>query len=94
MEHPAALNNDFNISTAESTTVRELAEVDLAQDQGRRAVLRIVSDPAYEYDVQKRVPDVEQGRRGARLRGARPRSTRCSTRSSPGSADAIGNDRI
>src|SRR5688572_20028455 len=27
MEHPAARNEDFNVSTAESTTVRELAEV-------------------------------------------------------------------
>ena len=30
MEHPDALNEDFNLSTAESTTVLELAEVDLA----------------------------------------------------------------
>ena len=35
MEHPAALNDDFNLSTAQSTTVLELAESDLAQDQGR-----------------------------------------------------------
>ena len=34
MEHPDARNEDFNLSTAESTTVLELAEVDLAQDQG------------------------------------------------------------
>ena len=36
MEHPDAANEDFNLSTAESTTVLELAEADLAQDQGRR----------------------------------------------------------
>jgi UDP-glucose 4-epimerase len=57
IEHPKALNEDFNISTATSTTVLELAETiwrKLKPDQE----FRYVSDPPFLYDVQKRVPDV------------------------------------
>jgi nucleoside-diphosphate-sugar epimerase len=62
MEQEAAHNEDFNISTPESTTVRELAEVIWRKIKGPDVPLRIVSDPAYEYDVQKRVPDVTKAR--------------------------------
>ena len=62
MEAEAARNEDFNISTAESTSVRELAEVIWRKIKGD-APLTIVSDPAYEFDVQKRVPSVEKAKR-------------------------------
>lgn len=62
MEHPAALNDDFNISTAESTTVRELAEVIWAKIKGPDVPLRIVSDEPFQHDVQKRIPSVEKAR--------------------------------
>jgi nucleoside-diphosphate-sugar epimerase len=58
MEQDAAFNDDFNISTAESTSVRDLAEVIWRKIKGPDVPLRLVNDPAYEYDVQKRVPDV------------------------------------
>src|SRR3954452_7842700 len=58
MEHPKAHNEDFNVSTAESTSVLELAEVIWRKIKGPDAPLRVVSDDSYEYDVQKRVPDV------------------------------------
>jgi UDP-glucose 4-epimerase len=61
MSQPAALNEDFNISTPESTSVRELAEVIWRKIKGD-APLTLVSDPAYEYDVQRRVPDVGKSR--------------------------------
>jgi nucleoside-diphosphate-sugar epimerase len=61
MSQDAAYNQDFNISTPESTSVRELAEVIWKKIKGD-APLSIVSDPAYEYDVQKRVPDVEKAK--------------------------------
>ena len=61
MSQDAAYNNDFNISTPESTSVRELAEVIWRKVKGD-APLTIVSDPAYEFDVQKRVPDVTKAR--------------------------------
>lgn len=62
MEHPAALNEDFNISTAESTTVVELAQIIWRKIKGREVPFRYVSDPAYEYDVQKRVPSIDKAR--------------------------------
>jgi UDP-glucose 4-epimerase len=62
MSQEAAHNEDFNISTAESTTVRELAEVIWRKIMGE-APLSLVSDPAYEYDVQRRVPDVGKAKR-------------------------------
>jgi nucleoside-diphosphate-sugar epimerase len=61
MSQDAAYNNDFNISTSESTSVRGLAEVIWRKIKGD-APLSIVSDPAYEYDVQKRVPDVTKAK--------------------------------
>lgn len=60
MEHPAALNEDFNISTAESTSVLELAELIWRKIKGPDVPFRYVSDPAFEYDVQKRVPSVDK----------------------------------
>lgn len=62
VEHPAARNDDFNLSTAASTTVRELAEVIWRKIKGPGVPLRLVHDEAYEYDVQRRVPDVRKAR--------------------------------
>jgi UDP-glucose 4-epimerase len=61
MEHPAALNEDFNISTAEGTSVKKLAEVVWQKIKGD-APFSLVSDEAYEYDVQKRVPSVDKAK--------------------------------
>ena len=63
MEHPAARNEDFNLSTAQSTTVKELAEVIWRMIKGSDAPLRLVHDDPFEYDVQKRVPSVEKAKR-------------------------------
>lgn len=57
MESPKALNEDFNLSTAASTTVADLAEVVWRKIKGD-APLRIVHDEPYEHDVARRVPDV------------------------------------
>lgn len=63
MEHPDARNEDFNISTAESTTVRELAEVIWRKIRGPEVELRTVADPAFEHDVQRRIPDVTKAQK-------------------------------
>jgi nucleoside-diphosphate-sugar epimerase len=55
MEHPDARNNDFNLSTAQSTTVLELAE-SIWQRLNPDTPFRFVSDPAFDHDVQRRVP--------------------------------------
>lgn len=63
IEHANALNQDFNISTAEGTTVLELAEAIWRKVHGSAKPFRYVSDAPYEYDVQKRVPDVTKAKR-------------------------------
>ncbi|HEX2774609.1 MAG TPA: GDP-mannose 4,6-dehydratase, partial [Micromonosporaceae bacterium] len=62
MEHHAARNEDFNLSTAESTTVLELAELIWHKIKGPEVPFRYVSDDPFEYDVQKRVPDTTKAR--------------------------------
>ena len=62
MESDSALNEDFNLSTAQSTTVHELAELIWRKVHGRDRPLRLVNDPPYEHDVQMRVPDVAKAR--------------------------------
>jgi len=62
LEHPAATNNDFNLSTAESTSVERLAEVIWRKIKGADVPLSIVHDDPYEHDVQKRVPDVTKAK--------------------------------
>ena len=63
MESPKALNQDFNLSTAASTTVLELAEVVWRKVHGPDGPpFRYVTDPPFEHDVQRRVPDVRKAR--------------------------------
>jgi nucleoside-diphosphate-sugar epimerase len=62
IERPEAVNEDFNLSTAESTTVHDLAG--LIWEKLRPGVpFRYVSDEPYPYDVQKRIPDVSKAKR-------------------------------
>jgi UDP-glucose 4-epimerase len=63
MERPEALNQDFNISTAQSTTVLELAQLIWRKVRGDDVPFRYVSDDPFEHDVQKRVPSVDKARR-------------------------------
>jgi nucleoside-diphosphate-sugar epimerase len=62
MEHDAAMNEDFNLSTDTSTTVLELAEVIWRKILGPEEPLRYVSDPPFEHDVAKRVPSVKKAK--------------------------------
>jgi UDP-glucose 4-epimerase len=55
MKHPRAVNEDFNLSTAESTTVLELAERIWSRLNGDTP-FRYVCDEPFEHDVQRRVP--------------------------------------
>ena len=62
IEHPDAINEDFNLSTETSTTVLELAELIWSKLKPGED-FRYVSDDPFEYDVQKRVPAVEKAKR-------------------------------
>lgn len=59
IEKDEALNNDFNISTPQSTTVIELAEKIWKKINGDKP-FNFVSDKPFEHDVQKRVPDTKK----------------------------------
>jgi len=63
MEHPDARNEVFNLSTAQSTTVLELAEAIWKKVKGPDVPLRFVSDEPFEYDVQRRVPATDKAKR-------------------------------
>jgi nucleoside-diphosphate-sugar epimerase len=62
MESPKAVNDDFNLSTAASTTVLELAESIWRKVKGADVPFLYVSDPPFEHDVQLRIPDVRKAR--------------------------------
>ncbi len=61
MLHPAARNEDFNLSTARSTTVLELAELIWATIRPGEA-FRWVADEPFDHDVQRRVPATGKAR--------------------------------
>jgi nucleoside-diphosphate-sugar epimerase len=63
IEHPNALNQDFNLSTAVRTTVLELAKAIWEKVHHGTKPFRCVHDPAYEYDVQERSPSVDKAER-------------------------------
>ena len=63
MEHPAALNEDFNLSTSASTTVLELAEAIWLEVKGHGVPFHWVSDPPFPHDVSRRVPSTEKAKR-------------------------------
>jgi nucleoside-diphosphate-sugar epimerase len=59
MEHPDALDEDFNLSTATSTTVLELAEL-IWQKIRPGVPFRYVCDEPFEHDVQCRIPSTDK----------------------------------
>jgi UDP-glucose 4-epimerase len=63
MEHPDALNEDFNLSTAQATTVLKLARSIWTAIKGPDAPFNWVSDPPFEHDVSRRVPSAEKAKR-------------------------------
>lgn len=61
IEHPEATNNDFNISTEQSTSVIGLAELIWTKINLNKP-FRYVSDDPFPHDVQKRVPDCSKAK--------------------------------
>ena len=57
IENDAGLNEDFNISTPTATTVLELAKL-IWSILKPGEEFRYESDEPYQYDVQRRIPDV------------------------------------
>ena len=63
MAHPAAENEDFNISASEERTVAEIAALDLGGLRPGPRRLRAGAPAVFEVDVQRRWPSVEKARR-------------------------------
>jgi nucleoside-diphosphate-sugar epimerase len=63
IEHPAGMNQDFNLSTPVGTTVVELAKMIWQKIHGDAKPFRYVSDPPYQCDVQERSPDTSKAAR-------------------------------
>jgi UDP-glucose 4-epimerase len=63
MFHPAALNEDFNLSTPVSTSVMDLAKLIWEKIHGSLKGFATISDPPYPYDVQMRIPDTTKAKR-------------------------------
>lgn len=61
IEKEEALNNDFNISTPQSTTVLELAEAIWKKLNGDKP-FSTVSDKPFDHDVQMRVPNTTKAK--------------------------------
>ena len=62
MESPDAVNDDFNLSTARSTTVLELAECIWSKVHPDGRPFHYIADKPFEHDVQMRVPDVRKAK--------------------------------
>jgi nucleoside-diphosphate-sugar epimerase len=62
MASESARNQDYNISTAERTSVKKLADVIWRKINGPDRPVRFAYDPPFEYDVQLRTPDVSKAR--------------------------------
>lgn len=58
----SAMNNDFNISTSKGHTVIELAVEINRIINGPESELAFFHEPAFEHDVQKRIPDVTKAK--------------------------------
>ena len=61
LENEKAVNQDFNISTSTSTTVLELAKI-IWNKVNLDNPFRYVSDPPFEYDVEKRIPSTQKAK--------------------------------
>jgi UDP-glucose 4-epimerase len=75
MFHPAALNEDFNLSTPVATTVLELARLIWTKVHGAGKEFRYASDTPFAHDVARRVPDVGKARTVLGFEAATPLST-------------------
>lgn len=61
MESEKAINEDFNISTPQSTSVLELAKTVWEMINPDKE-FKYISDDPFEYDVQKRIPNVSKAK--------------------------------
>jgi UDP-glucose 4-epimerase len=62
MGHPAAVNEDFNVSASEERTVAEIAQVIWEECGEDPSAFELEHLPSFKVDVQRRWPSVEKAR--------------------------------
>lgn len=62
LDNEMTLNEDFNLSTREETTVLQLAGLIWKKIHGTSKDLKVVLEPGFTYDVQKRIPAVDKAK--------------------------------
>lgn len=63
LDNPRAVNEDFNLSSPQETTVLELAQLIWKKIKGSESEFSYVLDSGFEHDVKKRIPSVEKAER-------------------------------
>lgn len=72
MELPEALDQDFNLGSAETMTVWELARRIWVKIHGTERGLDVICDPPFQHDVRWRQPDIGKARRLLGFEAATP----------------------
>lgn len=62
LNHPNALNQDFNLSTSQVTSVVALAELIWKKIHGPLKPFRYQCEEGFTFDVQKRIPSVDKAK--------------------------------
>ena len=62
LEHPGAMNEDFNLSTSTGHTVLDLLELIWTKIHGDTATLEILQSDGFEFDVKRRIPDTTKAK--------------------------------
>ncbi len=70
MESKNAINDDFNLSTDQSTTVLELSRLIWNKIHKDGTPFRCVEDEPFQYDVQRRIPAVDKAEKILGFRAA------------------------
>lgn len=63
IDNAAAFNEDFNLSTSETTSVLELAKVIWDKIHKNEKQFRYISEAGFTYDVKKRIPDTSKAKK-------------------------------
>ena len=62
LEHPDAMNEDFNLSTSKGHTVLELLELIWTKIHGDKSALSVAQSDGFEFDVKRRIPDTTKAK--------------------------------
>ena len=62
LDHGDSLNRDFNTSSSVAKSVLELAVIIWQKIKGDDVKMRIVNDKAFEYDIERRIPNFGKAR--------------------------------